>query len=82
LEEERTKPIFGEALAFYTVASYNLVVYHFLMNRRKRFERWIGQWSPDLYVLETSAVVSLIEVWTYLDNIHILCRHPGLNLLR
>ena len=83
LEEERTKPIFGKALAFYTIADLNLslVVYHFLMNRKKKFGRWSGQWSPDLYVLKTSAIVCLVGIWTHHDNIHILRRHPGLTLL-
>ena len=28
-----------------------------------------------------SAIVSLIGIWTYGDHVHILRKHPGLNLL-
>jgi hypothetical protein len=83
LEVERTKPIFGEALAFYTVgADLSFVVYHPLIECHKQFGRWFGKWSSSIYVLETSAIVSLIGIWTYNDHVHILRRHPGLTLLK
>ena len=83
LEVERTKPIFGEAIAFYTVdgTDISVVVYHPLIEHQKLFGRWYGKWSPALYVLETSAIVSLIGIWTYNDHVHILRKHPGLTLL-
>ena len=83
IEVEKTKPIFGEALAFYTVVEtgLSLVVYHPLIERRKKFGRWYGKWSPLVYVLETSAIVSLIGIWAYKDHVHILRKHPGLALL-
>ena len=82
LEVEKTKPIFGEALAFYSVGTnIPLVVYHPLMEQHKLFGRWYGKWSSTVDVLETSAIVSLIGIWTYNDHVHILQRHPGLALL-
>ena len=80
---EKDKPIFGEALAFYTVAETNLslVVYHPLIECCKVFGRWYGKWAPTLYVLETSAIVGLIGTWTYNGHVHILQRHLGLTLL-
>ncbi|KAH9011261.1 hypothetical protein EDB85DRAFT_1842993, partial [Lactarius pseudohatsudake] len=81
LEVEKNKPIFGEALAFYTVAGLSLVAYRSLIERHQLFGRWYGKWSSDIYVLETSAIVSLIGIWTYSNHVHILCRHPGLTLL-
>ena len=83
LEEERIKPIFGEALAFYTVAetSLSLVAYYPLIGRHKLFGRWYGKWSTTVYVLETSAIVSLVGIWTYNNHVHILRKHPGLTLL-
>jgi hypothetical protein len=83
LEVEKTKPIFGEALAFYTVVGtdLSLVVYHPLIERHKKFGRWYGKWSSSVYVLETSAIVSLIGIWAYNDHVHILRKHPGLALL-
>ena len=85
LEVENTKPIFGEALAFYTVqvagADHSLVVYSPLIERHKLHGRWWGKWSSSVFVLETSAIVSLIGIWTYGDHVHILRKHPGLNLL-
>jgi hypothetical protein len=81
LEVQRTKPIFGEALAFYTAGTVSLVVYHPLIERQKLFGRWYGKWSAAVHVLETSVIVSLIGIWTYNDHVHILRRHPGLTLL-
>ncbi|KAF8265216.1 hypothetical protein EI94DRAFT_1521102, partial [Lactarius quietus] len=85
VEVEKFKPIFGGALAFYTTQSagtdLSLVVYCPLIEHRKLFGRWYGKWSPTLYVLETSAIVSLVRIWTYKDHVHILRRHPGLTLL-
>jgi hypothetical protein len=81
LEVEKNKPIFGEAIAFYTVANLSLVVYHPLIERCKLFGRWYGKWSTSVYVLETSAIVGLIGIWTYNDHVHILRKHPGLTLL-
>jgi len=50
LEEEWSKPIFGEALAFYTTSSpsASLVVYHPLIECQKLYGRWYGRWSPDV----------------------------------
>ena len=83
---EMTKPIFGEALAFYTTqsakADFSLVVYHPLTECHKLFGRWYGKWSSALYVLEISAIISLVGIWTHNDRVHILRRHPGLALLR
>jgi hypothetical protein len=83
VEVAKTEPIFGEALAFYTVAEKNLslVVYHPLIEHQKLFGRWYGKWSPMVYVLDISKIVSLIGIWTYNDHVHILQKHPGLNLL-
>ena len=83
IEVEVTKPIFGEALAFYTVAGtdLSLVVYHPLIERCKLHGRWYGQWSSSVYVLETSAIVSLIGIWVFNNHVHILRKHPKLNLL-
>ncbi|KAH9017034.1 hypothetical protein EDB85DRAFT_1817566, partial [Lactarius pseudohatsudake] len=79
--EVENKPIFGEAVAFYTVAGLSLVVYHPLVERHQLFGRWYGEWSSKVYVLETSAIVSLVGIWTYSNHVHILRRHPGLTLL-
>jgi hypothetical protein len=85
VEVEMVKPIFGEALAFYTIQSANtelsLVVYHPLIEHHKLFGRWYGKWSSSLFVLETSAIVSLVGIWTYNVHVHILQRHPGLAFL-
>jgi hypothetical protein len=83
---EMIKPIFGEALAFYTSqyagADYSLVVYRPLIRRHNLYGRWYGEWSSSVYVLETSAIVSLVGIWTYGNHVHILRRHPGLALLK
>ena len=82
LEVEMSKPIFGEALAFYTAGTdLSLVAYHPLIERRKLFGRWYGIWSSQVLVLETSAIVGLIGIWTYNNHVHVLRKHPGLTLL-
>jgi len=81
LEEERIKPIFGEALACYAIAKSDLVVFHLLMNCKKTFGSCYEQWSSDLYVLDTSAIVGLIGIYTHKDNVHVLQKHPELSLL-
>ena len=81
LEIERIKPIFGEALAFYTAGSVSLVVYHPLIEHSRLFGRWYGTWSSEVLVLQTSAIVGLIGIWTYNNHVHILRKHPGLTLL-
>ena len=85
IEVEEVEPIFGEALAFYSAefagAILPLVVYCPLIEHHNLFGRWYGKWSPSLCVLETSAIVNLVGIWTYKDNVHILRRHPGLTLL-
>jgi hypothetical protein len=82
LEVERSKPIFGEALAFYTAGTdLSLVVYHPLIGRHKLFGRWYGTWSTEVFVLEKSAIVGLVGIWTYNGHVHILQKHPGLALL-
>ena len=85
IEVEEVEPIFGEALAFYSTqsagAKLSLVVYCPLIEHHNLFGRWYGKWSPSLCVLETSAIVSLVGIWTHKDNVHILRKHPGLTLL-
>ena len=82
LEVEMSKPIFGEALAFYTAGTnLSLVAYHPLMERHKLFGRWYGTWSSQVLVLETSAIVGLIGIWTYNNHVHVLRKHPGVSLL-
>ena len=82
LEVEMSKPIFGEALAFYTAGTdLSLVAYHPLIERHKLFGRWYGIWSSQVLVLETSAIVGLIGIWTYNNHVHVLRKHPGLTLL-
>ena len=80
IEVEKMKPIFGEALAFYTTQSACLVVYHPRIEHCTLFGRWYGKWSPSLSVLETSAIVSLVGIWTYNGHVHILRKHSGSGL--
>ncbi len=85
IEIETTKPIFGKALAFYKVEgprrNASFVVYHALIEQQKLYGRWYGKWSPSVYVLKVSDIVSLIGIWTYNSHVHILRKHPGLTLL-
>ena len=68
-----SKPIFGEALAFYTAGTdLSLVAYHPLIEHCKLFGRWYGTWSSQVLVLETSAIVGLIGIWTYNNHVHVL----------
>jgi len=86
IEVEKTKPVFGKALAFYKVEvkekELSLVVYHPLIERKKLYGKWYGKWSSVMYVLDISDIVSLVGIWAYLnDHVHILRKHPALSLL-
>lgn len=74
-------PIFGEALAFYSLSNYNcsLVIYHGLVKTADVLGRWCGEWSKDL--LETSSLTKLVGVWVWGSRVHILRKHAGLDML-
>ena len=73
-------PIFGEALAFYSLPneSVSLVVYHQLIRTEKVLGRWCGEWSDDYMVLKISSITSLVGIWEHGSRVHILRRHVGL----
>jgi hypothetical protein len=82
--QEEDGPIFGEALAFYSLPDYgtgNLVVYHKLEEIRDVLGRWCGEWSQDCMVLRTASLVTLVGVWEWESKVHILRKHPGLDML-
>ncbi len=57
-EAQEEGPIFGQAIAFYSLSEYNysLVVYHQLVERVDVLGRWSGEWSEDYMVLKTSSL--------------------------
>jgi hypothetical protein len=77
------RPTFGEALAFYSVPEYDLflVVYHAVVDKFGVVGRWCGKWSEEIRVMETSRINNLIGIWEYDSRVHILRRHPGLDML-
>ena len=77
------RPIFGEALAFYSLPDYasNLVVYHQLVKIFDVLGRWCGEWSTDHRVLKTSSLTKLVGVWECGPRVHILRKHAGLEML-
>jgi len=76
-------PTFGEALAFYSVPQYNLflMIYYPLVDRFGVLGRWGGKWSRDMMVMETSKLINLVGIWEYQGRVHILRRHPGLDMM-
>ncbi|KZP04518.1 hypothetical protein FIBSPDRAFT_915075 [Athelia psychrophila] len=71
---------FGEALAFYSMAlqdgsKEDFVVYHPIVGLRK--------WSATLKVACVPSILAVVGIWTGLksQNVHILRKHPGLDLL-
>jgi hypothetical protein len=77
------RPTFGEALAFYSVPENDmfLVVYHAVVDKFGVVGRWGGKWSKEIRVVETSRLIGLIGIWEYKSRVHILRRHPGLDML-
>ena len=77
------RPTFGEALAFYSVPEYNLflMVYYAVVEKFGVVGRWCGKWSEEIKVMETSRLVNLIGIWEYESRVHILRKHPGLDML-
>ncbi|KDQ49046.1 hypothetical protein JAAARDRAFT_143997 [Jaapia argillacea MUCL 33604] len=77
-----TQPTFGEALAFFEVVKYGVVViYHLLVKQNQVLRRWRGVWSSDVKVIQVSSIKSLIGIWAYNDWVYALRKHPGLDWL-
>jgi len=78
-----TKPVFGEALAFFEVLETKqlLVIYYPVNNCHQMLKKWRGVWSDKMEVLSTAAIHSLVGIWTYESNVYILRKHPGLAFL-
>jgi hypothetical protein len=83
--QEGDEPIFGEALAFYSLqqadTEYSLVVYHKLLKTHDVYGRWCGKWSKDPIVMETYRLSKLVGIWKHKERVHVLRRHVGLDLL-
>ncbi|KAH9022211.1 hypothetical protein EDB85DRAFT_1871470 [Lactarius pseudohatsudake] len=77
------RPTWGEALAFYSVPEHNLclVVYCPVVEVFGVVGRWCGRWSEEIRVMETSRLMNLIGIWEFESRVHILRRHPGLDML-
>ncbi|KZP09685.1 hypothetical protein FIBSPDRAFT_914023 [Athelia psychrophila] len=82
-------PSFGEALAFYTVASVPdteeelLVVYHPVTEVQQVLRRWQGRWSDTICTARVSSIQSIVGIWVgqQTNRVHILRKHPGVDLL-
>lgn len=83
-----SKAEFGEAKAFYTVATADarleeFVVYRPIVGMQMEYRRWRGKWGTTVRVARVASIAALIGIWVAVDsqNIHILRKHPGLDLL-
>lgn len=79
-------PLFGEALAFYEIPGPQaelLVVYRPLVDLCQNLRQWKGIWGAQVVTARVSSVQGLVGVWRGIrtKNIHILRKHPGLELL-
>lgn len=88
LDGNESNPVFGEALAFYTIAispsaTELLVVYHPVVGLHQVLRRWQGAWSDAILAARVSSIHMIIGIWkgTRTEQIHILRKHPGLALL-
>ncbi|KZP10961.1 hypothetical protein FIBSPDRAFT_913714 [Athelia psychrophila] len=79
---------FGEALAFYTRAlpdesQEEFVVYHPIIGLHTKHHRWQGRWSAAVKVACVPSILAVVGIWAspQSQNIHILRKHPGLDLL-
>ena len=84
-ENQSHVPVFGEALAFYSVQradiQYSFVVYNKLLETQDVYERICGRFSEDPIAMETFRITKLVGIWKYEERVHILRRHVGLDLL-
>ncbi|KAI0050435.1 hypothetical protein FA95DRAFT_1487309 [Auriscalpium vulgare] len=82
-KEGSTTPIFGRAVAFFEVhgTAHKLVVFYPIINLKKSFNRWKGNWSPTIQVCSVSQILHMVGVIEYKDRVHILRKHPGLSML-
>ena len=78
-----TKPVFGEALAFFEKPETGqlVVIYYPLSNCEQVLKKWRGVWSDKIEVLPASTIHSIVGIWPYEPRVYILRKHPGLNLL-
>ncbi|KAH9177464.1 hypothetical protein EDB89DRAFT_2194440, partial [Lactarius sanguifluus] len=82
-DTQARRPTWGEALAFYSVPEHNLglMVYCPVVEEFGVVGRWCGRWSEEVMVMETYRLMNLIGIWEYESRVHILRRHPGLDML-
>jgi Transposase family tnp2 len=86
-ETKEEVPIFGEALAFYSlpddeVHKNSVVVYSPLVKREKVFGRWCGKWSEDCAVLSISSLTKLVGIWaSESGRVYMLRKHAGIDML-
>ncbi|KZP07406.1 hypothetical protein FIBSPDRAFT_762968, partial [Athelia psychrophila] len=83
-----SSPLFGEALAFYTrrlpdESTDNLVVYHPIVGLCTEYRQWRGKWGTTVKVARVLSIVAVIGIWVGPESqdVHILRKHPGLDLL-
>lgn len=84
-----TNPLFGEALAFYTVSGMLgdqteiMVVYRPIVNVHQVLRQWQGIWGAQIVTARVSSIQAIVGIWTGVrtKQIHIIRKHPGLNLL-
>jgi len=78
-----SKPIFGEALAFFEVLETKMlvVVYHPIINLSFIFGKWRGHRSQSIEVLPVSEICDIVGIWNWRHRVYILRKHPGLQYL-
>lgn len=82
-------PGFGEALAFYTIAGVPdaeaelLVVYRPIVEMQQVLRRWRGTWSDSIGTARVSSIQAIVGIWAgpRTNKVHVLRKHPGLDLL-
>lgn len=79
-----TSPLFGKALAFYSIdetansTSELLVINHPLVELDQVLYQWQGIWAPCFNTARVSSIQAIVGIWkgTHTKQIHILCKHP------
>lgn len=85
-----SKPLFGEAIAFYTVTTRSttepevLVAYRPLIHLHQVLRRWQGIFSEEIVIAKALSIEAIIGIWEGIrtKKVHILRKHPGVDLLK
>ncbi|KAF7986439.1 hypothetical protein HWV62_31195 [Athelia sp. TMB] len=91
IHETQSHPLFGEALAFYSVSASRVneldfdvfVAYRPIVRLHQVLFRWQGWWADSTVIARASSIHGVVGIWEgpYTKTVHIIRKHPALDML-